>query len=135
MDVDETGYMENPFDVAEGVSLSPSDIRQYQLAKSAVFSALITLVESRKISFTDIDKVYISGGFSEKINIESAVKTGLLPFEFINKCITINNSSLLGGIRYAVEKNNLSVITDNSEYIDLSLNKDFSDLFIKNMML
>ncbi|MBR5233823.1 MAG: DUF4445 domain-containing protein [Clostridia bacterium] len=132
--VDETGYMENPFDVAEGVSLSPSDIRQYQLAKSAVYSAIMTLIEMKNVSYDDIEKLYISGGFSAKINIENAVKTGLLPEELKDKCKAINNSSLLGTVKYACEEKDLSVYVDNSDYVDLSLNPLFSDLFIKNMM-
>lgn len=132
--VDKTGYMENPFDVAEGVSLSPSDIRQYQLAKSAVYSAIMTLIEMKNVSYDDIEKLYISGGFSAKINIENAVKTGLLPEKLKDKCEAINNSSLLGTVKYACEEKDLSVYVDNSDYVDLSLNPLFSDLFIKNMM-
>lgn len=132
--IDETGYMAEPFDISEDVSLSPSDIRQYQLAKSAVYSAIMTLVKMKSISFSDIDTLYISGGFSAKINVENAVKTGLLPEELRDRCVAINNSSLLGTVKYACEKNDLSFYTENSTYVDLSLNSEFSDLFIKNMM-
>lgn len=133
--VDETGYMDcEEYFVSDNVFITQADIRQYQLAKSAVYSAVMTLINIKKIIFTDIDKVFISGGFSAKINILSAVKTGLLPKEFSDKCVPINNSSLLGSIKYATEKSDLSKILEKSKYIDLSLNKDFADLFIENMM-
>lgn len=133
--IDETGYMYcNKYNISENVFITQEDIRQFQLAKSAVFSAIITLIRLKKISFANIDKVFISGGFSAKINIDSAVKTGLLPREFRDKCICVNNSSLLGSIKFATENNDLSEIIKKSEYIDLSLNKDFADLFIENMM-
>jgi uncharacterized 2Fe-2S/4Fe-4S cluster protein (DUF4445 family) len=132
--MDETGYMEDDFEIAEGVSINQADIRQYQLAKSAVYSAIITLLQMKNITFDDIDKMYISGGFSAKINIENAVKTGLLPKELKNKCIAIKNSSLLGTVKYACEKNDLAIYIDNSTYVDLSANPTFSDLFIENMM-
>ncbi len=132
--VDETGYMEDDFEVADGVYLNQADIRQYQLAKSAVYSAILTLMQMKNISFDDIEKMYISGGFSAKINIENAVKTGLLPKELAQKCIAINNSSLLGTVKYACEKNDLAIYIDNSTYVDLSANPTFSDLFIENMM-
>lgn len=132
--VDETGYMEADFEVADGVYINQADIRQYQLAKSAVCSAVLTLLQMKNLSFEDVEKMYISGGFSAKINIENAAKTGLLPKELKNKCIAINNSSLLGTVKYACEKNDLAVYVDNSTYVDLSATPIFSDLFIENMM-
>ncbi len=133
--VDETGYMNcEKFTVADNVFVTQEDIRQYQLAKSAVYSAVMTLVNMKEISSSDIDKVFVSGGFSAKINMASAVKTGLLPRDFTDKCISVNNSSLLGSIKYATEKNDLSEIIKKAEYVDLSLNKSFADLFIENMM-
>lgn len=133
--VDETGFMEcESFEIENGVYINQADIRQYQLAKSAVCSAIITLLKIKNISFDDIEQMYISGGFSAKINIENAVKTGLLPKELSQKCSAINNSSLLGTVKYAYEKNDLAVYIDNSTYVDLSANPTFSDLFIENMM-
>ncbi len=133
--IDDSGFMEcGKFEVSNGVSINQADIRQYQLAKSAVYSAVITLMKLKNISFSDIDKMYISGGFSSKINIANAVITGLLPLELTQKCIAVNNSSLLGTVKYACEKNNLTVYTNNSEYVDLSSNSVFTDLFVKNML-
>lgn len=133
--IDETGFMDcESIEIAEGVSINQADIRQYQLAKSAVYSAILTLLQMKSISFGEIEKMYISGGFSAKINIENAVKTGLLPKELAQKCVAVNNSSLLGTVKYACEKNNLSVYINNTTYIDLSANPAFTDLFIENMM-
>ncbi|MBQ2775003.1 MAG: DUF4445 domain-containing protein [Clostridia bacterium] len=133
--IDETGYMECAnFEVAEGIFLTQDDIRQYQLAKSAVYSAILTLVRLKNISLDDIENVYLSGGFSAKINVRNAVETGLLPKELADKCVAINNSSLLGTARFACEGNDLSAYTRNAEYIDLSANPTFADLFIESMM-
>lgn len=134
-EIDEAGYMENEeFEIAEGVSVNQEDIRQYQLAKSAVYSAIMTLIETAEISFDSIEKLYISGGFSAVISIENAVKTGLLPEELKAKCVAVKNSSLLGTVKYACEKNDLSRFTKNAQYLDLSTNPVFSQLFIENMM-
>ncbi len=134
-EIDETGYMEKEiFEIADGVSISQADVRQYQLAKSAVFSAVETLLKYKKITHNDIEKVYISGGFSAKINISNAVRTGLIPKAFENKCKAVNNSSLLGTINYACGKDKTASILKNSEYVDLSSTNDFSQLFIENMM-
>ena len=133
--VDETGFMEcESLEIADGVEITQADIREYQPAKSAVCAAIITLVKQKSITFDDIETVYISGGFSAKINIENATATGLLPRELKEKCVAVNNSSLLGTVKYAAEKNELSLFTENAVYVDLAASTDFSELFIKNMM-
>lgn len=134
-EIDETGYMDcEVFEIADGLSLTQGDVRQYQLAKSAVFSAVETLLKYKKITHDDIGKVYISGGFSSKINISNAVKTGLIPKPFEGKCTAINNSSLLGTVKYACDENRIDSFISDSEYVDLSSSSDFSELFIENMM-
>ncbi len=133
--IDETGFMEcEEFEIAENVSLTQGDIRQYQLAKSAICSAVLTLLKKENIDSEDIEKVYLSGGFSTKINIRNAVRTGLIPEDVKDKCVPINNSSLLGTVKYAIEQNDLTVFTEKAEYIDLSSDKYFSELFMGNMM-
>lgn len=132
--IDKTGYMESDkFHISYGVYITKEDIRQFQLAKSAVCSAILTLIKYKGIDFCDIDKMYISGGFSAEINIQNAVKTGLLPKELCEKSVAINNSSLLGTVKFACENSDLSSIVYMAQYIDLSADKDFSDLFIENM--
>ena len=134
-EIDETGYMENEeIEIADGVLISQADVRQYQLAKSAVYSAIETLLKYKKITHNDVEKVCVSGGFSAKINIQNAVKTGLIPKDLENKCKAINNSSLLGTVGYACGTDKTASILKNSEYVDLSSINDFSQLFIENMM-
>ncbi len=132
--IDETGYMEcENYKIDENIFLSQGDVRQYQLAKSAVYSAIVTLMKIENIEFSQIENMYISGGFSAKINIDNAVKTGLLPKELKEKAMPVNNSSLLGTVKYIFEKNNLQTYLENARYIDLSMHPDFSELFINNM--
>ena len=133
--IDETGYMEcEAYEIAPGVTLTQGDVRQYQLAKSAVCSAVETLVRRQGIAFDEIDTLYISGGFSAKINVANAVKTGLLPAGLREKCVAVNNSSLLGTVKYACEKNDLSAYLDHTRYVDLAADPVFSELFVENMM-
>ena len=132
--IDETGYMEcEEYFITDTVKITQNDIRQYQLAKSAVYSGITALLKEKAISFEDIGNFFISGGFSAKINIENAVKTGLLPKELKDIIVVLNNSSLLGTIKYAYEQNDLSVYIKNAEYVDLSTNNEFNKLFIDNM--
>jgi uncharacterized 2Fe-2S/4Fe-4S cluster protein (DUF4445 family) len=124
--------MEKSFEIAEGIILTEGDVRQYQLAKSAIYSAIVTLLEINDVSFDEIERLYISGGFSHKINMDNATLTGLIPIELKDKYESLNNSSLLGTVKYALGKKDLNRI-ENAEYEDMSQSPLFSDLFIKNM--
>ena len=132
--IDETGYMDEDYKLSDGVYLSCEDVRQYQLAKSAVYSAILFLMKNESISFEDISKMYISGGFSAKINIANAVNSGLLPREFANKTIALNNSSLQGTVKYACDGEDIDRFANMIKYIDLSSSPYFSELFMENMM-
>ena len=126
--------MEEDFALAEGVYLSCEDVRQYQLAKSAVYSAILSLMKTEGVSADDISKMYVSGGFSAHINLSNAVKSGLLPAELEDRAEFLNNSSLLGTIKYACGDSNVDQLVRNTRYVDLSSNAYFTDLFIRNMM-
>ncbi len=131
--IDETGYMEDNYQISKTVYLSPDDVRQYQLAKSAVYSATLTLMKTLDVNFNDVSNLYISGGFSSKINIANAIITGLLPKELALKTKTLNNSSLQGAVKYLLEGGNINRFVDNIKYVDLSSNPYFCDLFMENM--
>lgn len=132
--VDETGFMEDgDFTVAPGVTLTQGDVRQYQLAKSAVCSGIQALVKKLRIGWDEIDAAFIAGGFSAKINVTNAVSTGLLPEELLYKCTAVNNSSLLGTVKFACERNDLYTYLAHLKYVDLAADPVFSALFIENM--
>lgn len=132
--IDETGYMsKEDFKITENVSFSQKDVRQFQLAKSAVRSALTTLMKLENISFDDIEALYISGGFSQELNINNAIFTGLLPKEAEEKIKTLNNTSLSGTVKFALDGKNPLDEFKIIEYVDLSANPDFSESFINNM--
>lgn len=132
--IDDTGFMEeDEYEIAPGVTLDGRDIRQFQLAKSAVLSAVETLAKNEGVELENISKLYISGGFSSHINIENAVYVGLLPKELKDKCYPINNSSLLGSIKFALENSDLSCFIEKTKYVDLSKDPSFSERFMDNM--
>ena len=132
--IDGTGYMEKDYRISDSVTVTAGDIRQYQLAKSAIYSAVTTLMKQSGVGFSDIAKMYISGGFSAKININNAAFTGLLPRELVERAVAINNSSLLGTVKYATDGGNATGFCESIRYIDLSNDPYFAEVFIENMM-
>lgn len=135
--IDESGYMEDEkFSLCENVYISQKDIRQFQLAKSAIFSGIETLCEVIGISKTEIDAFYIAGGLGYYIKPESAFKSGLLPRIDERKVIAAGNTSLQGalmclGNSQAAEE--MQKIAEDCQTVDLGGNPDFNQKFMDNM--
>ena len=77
------------------VKLTQKDINEFQLAKAAVAAGLTILAKKLAINLTDIQELYIAGGFGNYINIANIVETGMIevPAEKIYKR---GNTALIG---------------------------------------
>ena len=132
--IDETGYMESGiYQLSDGVTFTQADVRQFQLAKSAVYSAIRALMHVAGISYDRIETLYISGGFSAQLNVENAMRVGLLPQELRGRIRPMNNSSLLGTVKYACDGGELSDYIEKANYVDLATDDFFVDMFMENM--
>lgn len=144
------GGGEQKIKIAEDIYLTQKDIRQFQLAKSAVRAGLATLMNNLNIDCNSVDTLYLSGGMTNTINLANAAIVGLIPSELEGKCKTIACSSLLGAIKVAAcyananvseqkpSVNNIALaysesIASKSTYIDLSGEQAFAEMFIKHM--
>lgn len=144
--VDETGHMEDPyFDdgvvLAQGADGKPilflqKDIRELQLAKSAVRAGVEILLSEADIRIDQLDAVYLAGGFGQKLRLESAVAIGLLPEALAAKARPSGNSSLGGCVRVCTDLALLKIAADlskQSKEVMLSTHKDFQNLFMDYM--
>ena len=130
--IDKTGYLEeDTLPICDGISLTKQDIREFQLAKSAIRAAIECLLHRAGIGFDDVEGLYVSGGFSAGINVKNATYLGLIPKALATKFHGINNSSLLGTVQYACAGKNVHLPLEYAEYVDLSTDALFSELFIK----
>ena len=86
------------------------------------------------VGFDDVDTLYISGGFSAKINVKHATSSGLLPKELVDRAVSVQNSSLQGTLKAACEGADLAPLCARIRYLDLATSPHFSELFMKNML-
>lgn len=136
--IDETGYMEKPFFIGDSnVSLTPEDIRQVQLAKSAIHSGIDTLLAECNISYNDIDEFYIAGGFGSFLQKENAARIGLIPYEVTDKITVLGNAAGIGAVMILCDKDNwekANKIASKAETLELSLSDVFMEKYVENMM-
>ena len=144
--IDETGllreeYFEDGYPLvysnsSDKLVFTQKDIREIQLAKSAIRAGVEILLRRYGVSYEDIDTVYLAGGFGYKVDVRKAMKIGLLPKEFDGKVQAVGNSSLSGTVRYICDKDaikHIAHILDTSHEINLSNDMDFNELYVKHM--
>jgi uncharacterized 2Fe-2S/4Fe-4S cluster protein (DUF4445 family) len=118
------------------ISITQDDIREVQLAKSAIASGLKILLKQAGLNFEDIDALFLAGGFGNYINTESAIKIGLLPEKMKDKIIPLGNTSGTGAI-LALKSVKFDEIIKNllsrTRHIELASDEDFELEFAMNM--
>ena len=138
------GYLEQNFvmvpsresGTGQDIYISPKDIREIQLAKSAIASGIKILVQRAGLTLSDIDALYLAGGFGNYIRTESAVATGLIPYELSGKVIPVGNTSGTGAmlaVRSVLFDKAVSETLNRMSYIELSDDDGFVLQFALNM--
>ena len=141
--IDETGCMTDALDpqkgfcLAPGVSINARDIRQFQLAKSAILSGINILCKNANLNAADIKNVFIAGGFGFFINKQNAIASNVLPEEFLAAISICGNLSLQGAEQCLITKDFLDRckhIIGKCSVIDLASEPSFMDEFAENML-
>ncbi len=101
--MDETGLLADPYfdtDVRVGdVCVTQESIRAVQLAKGAIRAGLEILAKEYGITFSEIDRVVLAGGFGYYLDPKSAATIGLLPKELAGKAVAGGNTALAGALK------------------------------------
>ncbi len=119
------------------ISITQQDIRELQLAKSAIAAGVKILLKEAELNYNEIDTVFLAGGFGNYINTESAMKIGLISPEFKDKIVALGNTSGTGAVLALKSVQFDEVIRDllqRTRYIELSGYEDFALDFAMNMM-
>ncbi len=118
------------------VIITQEDIRNIQLAKSAVCAGLMTLMREAALTPDNIDTLIIAGGFGGCIRIASAAAIGLIPAALKDKTVIAGNAALKGArliLLLEESKRKAEVIAAKAITIDLSSSASFFDEYIAGM--
>ncbi len=134
--VDPDGLIQEDYLVADSISITQQDIREVQLAKSAIAAGVNVLLHRAGMGFDVIDALFLAGGFGNYINPENAMKIGLISPLLAGKIIPLGNASGSGAL-LALKSTRFSGVIqkllDRTSYIELSGNEEFTIEFAMNM--
>jgi uncharacterized 2Fe-2S/4Fe-4S cluster protein (DUF4445 family) len=126
--------MEEP--LTRKISITQQDIREVQLAKSAIIAGLNVLMKKSGLGFDDLDALFLAGGFGSYIDVKSAVTIGMLPKEMEQKTISLGNTSGTGALlalKSVLFDQIVQDVRNRSVYVELSEDEDFVLDFVMNM--
>ena len=129
----EEGFLLDP---GAGVCVTQQDIREVQLAKSAIAAGIETLLHHTQTPLSAVSRAVIAGGFGAHINPASAAAIGLLPQALAGRFEAAGNASGLGASCALLSEDarrRLEALPGVCRNIELSGDAFFGDAYIENM--
>lgn len=134
----------------ERICLYQEDIREIQMAKSAICSGVEILMEEASVGADQIAAVYLAGGMGCALDEKETEKIGLLPAGLSGKCHGVGNGAIGGGLRYLREwhaAGGISGVSEEQKAVDDRLRRisecavlvtlaehgKFQEKFLKNL--
>ncbi|MBK7713769.1 MAG: DUF4445 domain-containing protein [Bacteroidales bacterium] len=121
----------------EDISLNQTDIREVQLAKSAIASGIRILLKQSGLTFDQLDLLFLAGGFGNYINIDSAIRIGMIPYQLKDRIIPLGNTSgtgALAALKSTRFDDAMKAVISKSILVELANDEDFAMEFAMNML-
>lgn len=117
--------------------VTQGDVRQIQLAKGAILSGFVALLNRAGIAMEDLDKVMIAGQFGAHLPADSLIGTGILPEAVKDKLIYVGNSSKTGAYMTLMSgkaKREVEQLALKMEYMELAETENYERIFTESMI-
>jgi uncharacterized 2Fe-2S/4Fe-4S cluster protein (DUF4445 family) len=122
----------------EDIVFTESDLKNLVYSKGAVYAGFTTLLKEAGLDFSAVERVLISGGFGRFLDIEKAVRIGLLPDIDRAKFRYLGNSSIAGAYLALLSdshRREARGICHAMTYVDFSSNPRYMDEFTSALFL
>ncbi|MFH1996499.1 MAG: ASKHA domain-containing protein [Candidatus Omnitrophota bacterium] len=122
--------------IKEDIVITEDDIENLKRSKGAIYSAIHILLLKMELSIENIKRIYIAGGFGAFINIDSAVRIGLLPDTDRAVYSFIGNASLSGTrdcLLSSDARKKAKLISEQVTYVDLSTEPKYMDEYVASL--
>lgn len=113
-------------------ALTQDDIRQIQLAKAAIAAGCESLLHAAGV--TQLDTLYLSGGFGSELNVKSAQRIGLIPPA--RRVVSLGNGAAYGASLLLLHPewlDDFCAMRSVFTVVELGNDPRFADAFIQHM--
>jgi uncharacterized 2Fe-2S/4Fe-4S cluster protein (DUF4445 family) len=120
----------------EIIYLTQKDIREVQLAKAAIATAIEVLLQEAGVEATELEDLYIAGAFGNYIRPDSAQRIGLIPALERKRIVPLGNAALEGARLLLLNRSFVEAAEDISRtthFIELAARREFQEIFARNI--
>lgn len=122
------------FRIADGVYFTQDDVRQVQLAKSAIRTAIDQMLASQKL--TSVDELVIAGAFGSHLDADRLEAIGMIPLNLFKTVTFAGNTSRKGCeqlLHRSELRSRLESRIERVDYLSLAESPEFMDRYVANM--
>jgi uncharacterized 2Fe-2S/4Fe-4S cluster protein (DUF4445 family) len=120
------------------IVLTEKDIANLIRTKGAIFSACSLLLKNIGLAFDRLDAVYIAGGFGQHLDVENAIRIGLLPDLGREKFHYLGNTSLAGARLILLSEKNrelVNAVAAKMTYLELNAEPGYMNEYTGSLFL
>jgi uncharacterized 2Fe-2S/4Fe-4S cluster protein (DUF4445 family) len=122
----------------DDIVLTKVDVDNLMRAKAAIYAGYKVLADSVGVDLADVQQVLIGGAFGKYINVENAVKIGLLPDLPWDRFHFLGNTSVQGAYMALLSteaRSRVRAAAERMTYVELSADNTFYDAFTAALFL
>ncbi|MDO9556562.1 MAG: ASKHA domain-containing protein [Coriobacteriia bacterium] len=123
-------------DEAAEVVLTQRDVRELQLAKGAIRTAIDMLLEAAGLVADDVYEVVVAGGFGLHVRGGALARIGMIPPEWAGRLHFVGNTALAGAVATLLgseARTAAAAIAEDVETLDLAGDPVFQQRFIASL--
>jgi uncharacterized 2Fe-2S/4Fe-4S cluster protein (DUF4445 family) len=120
------------------IALTKVDVDNLMRAKAAIYAGFYVLATSVGLDLHEVSQVLVGGAFGKYINVENAIKIGLLPDLPWERFHFLGNTAILGtylALLSMEARAQIQAIAERMTYVELSADNTFFDAFTAAMFL
>jgi uncharacterized 2Fe-2S/4Fe-4S cluster protein (DUF4445 family) len=123
---------------ARDIVLTESDISGLVRAKAAIYAGFEVLCSSVGVDLADVEQILIGGAFGQYLNVDKAIRIGLLPDQPVEKFHFLGNTSALGAFATLLcvsVRQEVADVAAKMTYLELSADNTFMDEYTSALFL
>jgi uncharacterized 2Fe-2S/4Fe-4S cluster protein (DUF4445 family) len=120
------------------IALTESDITSLLRAKAAIYAGFEVLCASVGVDLADVEQIFIGGAFGQYLNVEKAIRIGLLPDQPVERFHFLGNTSALGAFATLLcisVRHDVADVASKMTYLELSADNTFMDEYTSALFL
>jgi uncharacterized 2Fe-2S/4Fe-4S cluster protein (DUF4445 family) len=124
--------------IGHDITITDTDIDNLLRAKAAIYAGYSVLCRSVGVDLDEVEQILIGGAFGQYVNVEKAIRIGLLPDLPPERFHFLGNTSALGAYTTLLCVNSRHDVLDvagKMTYLELSADNSFMDEYMSALFL